>query len=68
MLTKIPPPKLFAGKSHCLKRNGVQSLLTGHHITVTKTGFFKELNKSLSNIERKYENVLVVGDVDIDKI
>ena len=31
-----------------------------------KDGFFKELNKSLSNITRKYENVLVVGDLNID--
>ena len=29
-------------------------------------GFFKELNKSLSNITRKYENVLVVRDLNID--
>ena len=28
--------------------------------------FFKELNKSLSNITRNYENVLVVGDLNID--
>ena len=31
-----------------------------------KDGFFKELNKSLSHITRKYENVLVVGDLNID--
>ena len=31
-----------------------------------KHGFFKELNKSLSNITRKYENALVVGDLNID--
>ena len=31
-----------------------------------KGGFFKELNKSLSNITRKYENALVVGDLNID--
>ena len=29
-------------------------------------GFFKELNKSLSNITRKYENVLAVGDLNIN--
>ena len=28
--------------------------------------FSKELNKSLSNITRKYENVFVVGDLSID--
>ena len=38
-------------------------MLTDHHIIVTKTAF---LNKSLSNITRKYENVLVVGDLNID--
>ena len=32
-----------------------------------KDGFFKELNKSLSNITRKYENVLVVGDLNIER-
>ena len=31
-----------------------------------KDGFFKELNKSLSNIARKYENILLVGDLNID--
>ena len=31
-----------------------------------KDGFLKELNKSLSNITKKYENVLVVGDLHID--
>ena len=31
-----------------------------------KDGFLKELNKPLSNITRKYENVLVVRDLDID--
>ena len=31
-----------------------------------KDGFFKELNKSLSNITRKYEIVLVTGDLSID--
>ena len=31
-----------------------------------KDGFFKELNKSVSNIARKYENVLLVGDLNID--
>ena len=31
-----------------------------------KDGFYKELNKSLSKIARKYENVLLVGDLDID--
>ena len=31
-----------------------------------KDGFFNELNKSLSNIARKYENILVVGDLNID--
>ena len=31
-----------------------------------KDGFFKELNKSLSNIARKYENVLLVGDLNTD--
>ena len=29
-------------------------------------GFFKELNKSLSKIARKYENVLLAGDLNID--
>ena len=32
----------------------------------SKDGFFKELNKSLSNITRKYENVLIFGDLNID--
>ena len=31
-----------------------------------KNGFFKQVNKSLSNIKRKYENVIVVGDLNID--
>ena len=31
-----------------------------------KLGFFKEFNKSLSNIARKYEIVLLVGDLNID--
>ena len=31
-----------------------------------KDGFFKDLNKSLSKIARKYENVLLVGDLNID--
>ena len=31
-----------------------------------KDGFSKWLNKSLSNIRRKYENALVVGDLNID--
>ena len=31
-----------------------------------KDSFFKELNKSLSNIARKYENALLVGDPNID--
>ena len=31
-----------------------------------KDDFFKELNKSLSNIARKYENILLVGDLNID--
>ena len=31
-----------------------------------KDDFFKEVNKSLSNIARKYENILLLGDVDID--
>ena len=31
-----------------------------------KDGFLKELNKFLSNVTRKYENVLVVGDLNID--
>ena len=31
-----------------------------------KDGFFKEFNKSISNIARKYENVLLVGDLNID--
>ena len=31
-----------------------------------KNSFFKELNKSLSNIARKYENVLLIGDLNID--
>ena len=31
-----------------------------------KDSFFKELNKSLSNIARKYENVLLIGDLNID--
>ena len=31
-----------------------------------KYGFFKELDKSLSNITRKYENVLVDGDLNVD--
>ena len=31
-----------------------------------KDSFFKELNKSLNNIARKYENVLLVGDLNID--
>ena len=30
----------------------------------TKDGLFKELNKTLSNITRKYENALVVGDLN----
>ena len=32
----------------------------------SKDGFFKELHKSLSNIARKYENVLLVGDLNIN--
>ena len=28
-----------------------------------KDGFFKDVNKSLSNITRKYENAFVVGDL-----
>ena len=28
-----------------------------------KDGFFRDLNKSLSNITRKYENVIAVGDL-----
>ena len=31
-----------------------------------KDGFLKGLNKFLSNVTRKYENVLVVGDLNID--
>ena len=31
-----------------------------------KDSFFTELNKSLSNIARKYENALLVGDLNID--
>ena len=31
-----------------------------------KDGFYKELNKSLSNIARKYETFLLVGDLDKD--
>ena len=31
-----------------------------------KDGFFKELNKFLSKIGRKYENFLLVGDLIID--
>ena len=31
-----------------------------------KDGFFKELNKSQSNITGQYENVLVVGDFNMD--
>ena len=31
-----------------------------------KDGIFKELNKSLSNNARKYQNFLVVGDLSID--
>ena len=31
-----------------------------------KGSFFKELNKSLGNVTRKYENVPVVGDLNID--
>ena len=29
-------------------------------------GFFKEQNQSLSNIARKYENVVLVGDLNTD--
>ena len=32
----------------------------------SKDGFFKELHKSLSSIARKYENVLLVGDLNIN--
>ena len=31
-------------------------------------GVFKELIKPLSNIARKYENVLLVGDLNIDTL
>ena len=31
-----------------------------------KDGIFKELNKSLSNNTRKYQNFLVVGDLSVD--
>ena len=31
-----------------------------------KDGFFKDLNKSLSNIARKYANALVVRGLDTD--
>ena len=37
-------------------------MLTDHHIIVTKTVF----SKSLSNIVRRYENVVLVGDLSID--
>ena len=30
-----------------------------------KDSFFKELNKSLSDITRKFDNVIVVGDLNI---
>ena len=39
--------------------------LTGHHITTTKQYFFMDLNKSLCNIARKYESILVIGDLNI---
>ena len=42
-------------------------MLTGHHVIV-KNVFFKEVNKSLSNIARKYENALVVGDLNINNL
>ena len=41
-------------------------MLTDHHIIAKKPSFFKELNKFLSNIARKYENVLLIGDLNID--
>ena len=41
-------------------------MLTDHHIIAKKPSFFKELHKFLSNIARKYENVLLIGDLNID--
>ena len=38
--------------------------LDGPPYNSNTNGFFKELNKSLSNITRKYENVLAVGDLN----
>ena len=40
-------------------------MLTGHHVIV-KNDFFKEVSKSLRNNARKYENALVVGDLNIN--
>ena len=37
-----------------------------HHITTTRQHFFIELNKSLCNIASKYENILIIGDLNIN--
>ena len=46
-----------------LKENGVQLLLTDHHINVKKMAFFKELNQSLTLQENMTMSVL--SDISI---
>ena len=40
-------------------------MLTGHHITTTRQHFL-ESNKSLCNIARKYQNILIIGDLNLN--
>ena len=59
MRTKISPLKLYAWKLQFLFAYRAPS-------NSNKDSFFKELIKSLSNITRKYENVLAAVDLIID--
>ena len=44
----------------------LETMAATTQLVVTKTVFFKELNKSISNITRICENAPVIGDLNID--
>ena len=45
---------------------GLETMARTTQLVVTKTAFFKELNKSISNITRICENAPAIGDLNID--
>ena len=59
--------ELFPDAQFNIKATSIPHLekIAGHYITTTKNIFMK-LNKALRNTARKYKNILIMGDLNIN--